>query len=153
MNRFSLAAKKIATATGVRTNTDHQARTTQKAFDRLMTQAAQTTPMSTKTRALITPTVSQFQQQKSDNNNLLDKNTATQVAALTAKIGAGDPSIFFIAPLDPETGKEDFTLYDPTEDIDAVYQQLAHGVQLSHFEVPLDIGVVYDNTGLLIADE
>jgi hypothetical protein len=58
---------------------------------------------------------------------------------------------FFIAPLDPETGKEDFSLYDPAADIDSVYQQLAHGVQLSHFEVPLDIAVTYDSSGLLVA--
>lgn len=148
MSRFSTAAKKIATATGVRTNTDHHARSTQKAFDRLVTQAAASTPMSAKTRALITPALQSPKDLEADNNR-----TAHHVAALTQKIGAGDPSIYFIAPLDPETGKEDFTLYNPTEDIDAVYQQLAHGVQLSHFEVPLDIEVVYDNTGLLVADE
>lgn len=121
--RFSTVAKRVAKASGVKTTEELQKRTEKKAVDRLVSAAASAACMSEKSRRHI---------------------------ALSDGAG-GDPSLFFVAPIDPSTGTEDFTLYDPTADIDAVYQQLAHGVHLSHFSIPLDIGCDYDATGLLIA--
>ena len=117
-SRFSSIAKRIATATTVRTNPDAKAKQQKKAFDKLVTETAAAAAMSSKSRTYVEQ----------------------------------DPNIFFVAPIDDETGREDFTLYDPSDDIDAVYQQLAHGVQLSHFEVPIDLAVQYDETGLLVVD-
>ena len=117
-SRFSSIAKRIATASTVRTNPESRALKQKKAFDKLVTETAAVTPMSCQSRTYIEQ----------------------------------DPTQFFVAPIDEETGQEDFTLYDPSDDIDAVYQQLAHGVQLSHFEVPIDLGVQYDDTGLLVVN-
>jgi hypothetical protein len=78
-----------------------------------------------------------------------------------------DPSLYYVAPLvqaprpaasgygaAPSASAavaEEWSRYDPTAEVDAVYQSLANGLVVTQFSIPADLMVDYEDNGVIMA--